>query len=174
MAVDKEDVTEKATYQKIKDYVRQKYAFNVHIKYIAEVKRKHGLSIHKASNKVDVLNMKKVIGILSAIVIIETIFLLVFFMDKHGNGKTDAQTKARVKTNSEAEAAPSNDFPYFVMTRDEDELAAYKQALKDNPIDAKYNEIMEKAPPLHLQSFLAAQLEIWEKKLGKSLDSFKR
>lgn len=54
MTVDKEDVTEKATYQKIKDYVKEKYGLNVHMKYIAEVKRKHGLPMHEAPNKVDV------------------------------------------------------------------------------------------------------------------------
>lgn len=55
MTVDKEDVTEKATYQKIKDYVKEKYGLNVHMKYIAVVKRKHGLPMHEAPNKVDVL-----------------------------------------------------------------------------------------------------------------------
>jgi len=54
MTVDREDVTEKATYQKIKDYVKEKYGLNVHTKYIAEVKRKHGLPMHEAPNKVDV------------------------------------------------------------------------------------------------------------------------
>lgn len=54
MTVDKEDVTEKATYQKIKDYVKEKYGLNVHTKYIAEVKRKHRLPMHEAPNKVDV------------------------------------------------------------------------------------------------------------------------
>ncbi len=54
MIADKEDVTEKATYQKIKDYVKEKYGLNVHTKYIAEVKRKHGLPMHEAPNKVDV------------------------------------------------------------------------------------------------------------------------
>jgi actin-like ATPase involved in cell morphogenesis len=54
MTVDMEDVTEKATYQKIKDYVKEKYGLNVHTKYIAEVKRKHGLAMHEAPNKVDV------------------------------------------------------------------------------------------------------------------------
>lgn len=32
MTVDKEDVTEKATYQKIKEYVKEKYGLNVHTK----------------------------------------------------------------------------------------------------------------------------------------------
>lgn len=54
MNVDREDVTEKATYQKIKDYVKEKYGLNVHTKYIAEVKRKHGLPMHEAPKKVDV------------------------------------------------------------------------------------------------------------------------
>lgn len=54
MTVDKDDVTEKATYQKIKEYVKEKYGLNVHTKYIAEVKRKHGLPMHDAPNKVDV------------------------------------------------------------------------------------------------------------------------
>ena len=34
MTVDKEDVAEKATYQKIKDYVKEKYGLNVHTEYI--------------------------------------------------------------------------------------------------------------------------------------------
>lgn len=54
MTVDKEDVTEKATNQKIKEYVKEKCGLNVHTKYIAEVKRKHGLYMHDAPNKVDV------------------------------------------------------------------------------------------------------------------------
>lgn len=54
MTVDKEDVTEKATYQKIKDYVKEKYGLNVHTKYIAEAKRKHGVPMHEAPNKMDV------------------------------------------------------------------------------------------------------------------------
>ena len=54
MTVDKDDVTEKATYQKIKEYVKEKYGLNVHTKYIVEVKRKHGLPMHDAPNKVDV------------------------------------------------------------------------------------------------------------------------
>lgn len=49
MIVNKEDVTEKVTYQKIKEY-----GLNVHTKYIAEVKRKHGLPMHDAPNKVDI------------------------------------------------------------------------------------------------------------------------
>lgn len=53
MNVDREDVTEKATYQKIKEYVKEKFGLNVHTKYIAEVKRKHGLPMHEAPNKVD-------------------------------------------------------------------------------------------------------------------------
>lgn len=54
MTVDRDDVTEKATYQKIKEYVKEKYGLNVHTKYILEVKRKHGLPVHEAPNKVDV------------------------------------------------------------------------------------------------------------------------
>ena len=54
MTVDKEDVTEKATYKKIKEYVKEKYGLNVHTKYIAEVKRKHGLPMYEAPNKVGV------------------------------------------------------------------------------------------------------------------------
>ncbi len=54
MTVDREDVTEKATYQKIKEYVKEKYGLNVHTKYIAEVKIKNGLPMHEAPNKVDV------------------------------------------------------------------------------------------------------------------------
>ena len=54
MTMDKEDVTENATYQMIREYVKEKYGLNVHTKYIAEVKRKHGLLMHEAPNKVDV------------------------------------------------------------------------------------------------------------------------
>lgn len=54
MTVDREDVTEKATYQKIKDYILERYGIKIHTKYIAEVKRKHGLPMHEAPNKVDV------------------------------------------------------------------------------------------------------------------------
>lgn len=41
MTVDREDVTEKATFQKIKEYVKEKYGLIVDTKYIAEVMRKH-------------------------------------------------------------------------------------------------------------------------------------
>lgn len=54
MKVELGDVTEKPTYQKIKEYVKDKYGLNVHTKYIAEVKRMHGLPMHEASNKVEV------------------------------------------------------------------------------------------------------------------------
>lgn len=54
MTVYREDVTEKATYQKIKDYILERYGIKIHTKYIAEVKRKHGLPMHEAPNKVDV------------------------------------------------------------------------------------------------------------------------
>lgn len=54
MTVDREDMTEKATYKKIKEYVKEKFGLNMHTKYIAEVKRKHGLPMHEAPNKVDV------------------------------------------------------------------------------------------------------------------------
>lgn len=53
MVVEKEDVTEKATYKKIQEYVKEKYGFHVHSTYIAEVKRKYGVSMHEAPNKVE-------------------------------------------------------------------------------------------------------------------------
>lgn len=34
--------------------MKEKYGLNVHTKYSAEVKRKHGLSMHDVPNKVDV------------------------------------------------------------------------------------------------------------------------
>lgn len=52
-------MTEKATYQKIQEYVKEKYGLNVHTKYIAEVKRKYGLPMHEAPNKVDVPKREK-------------------------------------------------------------------------------------------------------------------
>ena len=42
---------EKATYQKIKDYVKDKYGVNVHTSYIAQVKRMCGLDIGENYNK---------------------------------------------------------------------------------------------------------------------------
>jgi len=53
MMVEKEDVTGKVTYKKIKEYVQEKYGFKVHTAHIAEVKRKHGLPMHEASNSVE-------------------------------------------------------------------------------------------------------------------------
>lgn len=38
MNVDREDVTEKVTYQKVKEYVKEKYGLNVHTKYIGIIK----------------------------------------------------------------------------------------------------------------------------------------
>lgn len=54
MEVDKEDITEKATYKKIQKYVKENYGFNMHTKYIAEAKRKYGVPMHDAPNKVEV------------------------------------------------------------------------------------------------------------------------
>lgn len=54
MTVDRENVMEKATHQKIKGYVKAKYGLNVHTKYIAEVKRKYGLPTHETPYKVGV------------------------------------------------------------------------------------------------------------------------
>ena len=42
---------EKATYQKIKDYVKDKYGVNVHTSYIAQVKRMCGLNMGENYNK---------------------------------------------------------------------------------------------------------------------------
>jgi len=42
---------EKATYQKIKVYVKDKYGVNVHTSYIAEVKRMCGLEVGENYNK---------------------------------------------------------------------------------------------------------------------------
>lgn len=42
---------EKATYQKIKDYVKDKYGVNVHTGYIAQVKRMCGLDMGENYNK---------------------------------------------------------------------------------------------------------------------------
>lgn len=42
---------EKATYQKIKDYVKDKYGVNVHTSYIAQVKRMCGLDMGENYNK---------------------------------------------------------------------------------------------------------------------------
>ena len=42
---------EKATYQKIKDYVQNKYGVNVHTSYIAQVKRMCGLDMGENYNK---------------------------------------------------------------------------------------------------------------------------
>lgn len=42
---------EKATYQKIKDYVKDKYGVNVHTSYIAQVKRMYGLDMGENYNK---------------------------------------------------------------------------------------------------------------------------
>lgn len=42
---------EKATYQKIKEYVKDKYGLNVHTRYIAEVKRMCGIDMGENYNK---------------------------------------------------------------------------------------------------------------------------
>ena len=42
---------EKATYQKIKEYVKDKYGVNVHTPYIAQVKRMYGLDMGENYNK---------------------------------------------------------------------------------------------------------------------------
>ncbi|EAC3174330.1 hypothetical protein ABUD21_002726 [Listeria monocytogenes] len=55
MEVDKKDITEKAIYKKIQEYMKEKYGLYVHTKCIAEVKRKHGVPMHEAPNKVEIL-----------------------------------------------------------------------------------------------------------------------
>lgn len=45
----------KTTYNMIKDYVFNKYSFNVHTAYIAEVKRSLGLPMFDAPNAVETL-----------------------------------------------------------------------------------------------------------------------
>lgn len=42
---------EKATYQKIKEYVKDKYGVNVHTAYIAQVKRMCGLEMGENHHK---------------------------------------------------------------------------------------------------------------------------
>lgn len=42
---------EKATYQKIKEYVKNKYGVNVHTYYIAQVKRRCGIKMGENYNK---------------------------------------------------------------------------------------------------------------------------
>lgn len=42
---------QKATYQNIKEYVKDKYNVNVHTRYIAEVKRMCGIDIGENYNK---------------------------------------------------------------------------------------------------------------------------
>ena len=42
---------EKVTYQKIKEYVKNKYGVNVHTSYIAQVKRMCGLDMGENYNK---------------------------------------------------------------------------------------------------------------------------
>ena len=42
---------ERATYQKIKEYVKEKYGVNVHTSYIAQVKRMCGLDMGENYNK---------------------------------------------------------------------------------------------------------------------------
>ena len=42
---------EKATYQKIKDYVKDKHGVNVHTSYITQVKRMSGLDMDENYNK---------------------------------------------------------------------------------------------------------------------------
>ena len=52
--MDELDITaaeKKATYQKIKDYVWEKYGAKVHTRYIAEVKRMCGLDMGENYNK---------------------------------------------------------------------------------------------------------------------------
>ena len=46
---------EKATYQKIKEYVKDKYGVNVHTAYIAEVNRELGSPMYDAPNAVEEL-----------------------------------------------------------------------------------------------------------------------
>ncbi|MEG2782758.1 MAG: 23S rRNA (uracil(1939)-C(5))-methyltransferase RlmD [Lachnospiraceae bacterium] len=46
---------ERVTYNKIKEYIEEKYGFKVHTAYIAEVKRDLGLPMHDAPNAVEEL-----------------------------------------------------------------------------------------------------------------------
>lgn len=42
---------ERVTYQKIKEYVKEKYGVNVHTSYIAQVKRMCGLNVGENYNR---------------------------------------------------------------------------------------------------------------------------
>ena len=53
MEVETGEVKEHPTYKRIQEYVQEKYGFNVHTAYIAEVKRMVGLDMHKAPNAVE-------------------------------------------------------------------------------------------------------------------------
>ncbi len=61
LELDELDLTsaeKKATYQKIKDYVLDKYGVKVHTSYIAQVKRSYGLEMRKNYNKSKKVNPK--------------------------------------------------------------------------------------------------------------------
>ncbi len=53
MEVETGEIKEHPTYKRIQEYVQEKYGFNVHTAYIAEVKRMVGLDMHKAPNAVE-------------------------------------------------------------------------------------------------------------------------
>ena len=53
MEVETGEIREHPTYKRIQQYVEEKYGFKVHTAYIAEVKRMHGLDMHKAPNAVE-------------------------------------------------------------------------------------------------------------------------
>jgi len=46
-------ITEKPTYKRTQEYIKEKYGFKVHSKYIAKVKRKYGLEMYEAPNKIE-------------------------------------------------------------------------------------------------------------------------
>ena len=53
MEVETGEVKEHPTYKRIQEYVQEKYGFQAHTAYIAEVKRMVGLDMHKAPNAVE-------------------------------------------------------------------------------------------------------------------------
>ena len=56
---DKFKPKEKVTYKMIKEYILEKYGFQVHTAYIAEVKRSLGLPMYDAPNAVEELNQPR-------------------------------------------------------------------------------------------------------------------
>lgn len=100
--------------------------------------------------------MKKIIYILVAVIIVESIVLIV--LSQTSNHKV-------VKRNYD------NELSQYFITREGEEFNNYREKIKNNPIDKAFDNKMEKYS-LHMRDIIVSFTKIWKEEMNKSLASF--